>query len=221
MVIKKRAFNLEEEALLPSGIQERIKIVFYVAELDQIYEQFLRQRLLPPDALDRARALFTWLWISKPDRYKPHGSYKFNEVIEAQLKEDVRSVGNCLGLTLLYNCLLRRMDISAEALYLENAFGVGPHVLTLLKIEKSSIDIENILPDGFDYRGHHSHPERAGWGDRELIADIYLSVANELFENGNFLEALKNYDRAIAFNPRYEKAHLNKAILLDRMGKER
>jgi tetratricopeptide (TPR) repeat protein len=219
MVIKKRAFNLEEEALLASGIQEKSKIDFYLVELGRIYQQFLHQMILPPDAVDKARTLFTWLWISKPDRYKFQGSYKLNEVIEAQLNENAKSVGNCLGLTLLYNCLLRKMDIYAKALYLENAFGTGPHVLTLLQIKKSNIDVENILPDGFNYGGHHAHPERTGWGDRELIADIYHSVANELFEEGSFSGALKNYDMAISFNPRYEKAHLNRAILLDRMGK--
>jgi tetratricopeptide (TPR) repeat protein len=46
-------------------------------------------------------------------------------------------------------------------------------------------------------------------------------VANELFGKGIFVEALKNYDIAIAYNPQYEKAHLNKAILLDKMGKGR
>jgi len=212
---------LEEEALLALGIQDRIKIAFYVAELDRISQQFLHQMIPPPDPVDKARALFTWLWISKPDRYKSQGSYKLNEVIEAQLKEDAKSVGNCLGLTLLYNCLLRKISIYAEALYIENAFGIGPHVLTLLQIEKTVIDVENILPDGFDYRGHHTHPARIEWGDRELIADIYHSVANEHFEKGNFVEALKNYDMAINFNPRYEKARLNRAILLDKMEKER
>ncbi len=221
MLIKKRAFNLEEEALLALGIQDRNKIAFSVAELDRIFQQFLHQMIPPPDPVDKARALFTWLWMSKPDRYRSQGSYKLNEVIDSQLKRDSRSVGNCLGLTLLYNCLLRKMDIFAEALYLENAFGIGSHVFTLLQIERSIIDVENILPDGFDYKGHRTHPERTIWGDRELIADIYHSLANELFEKGDFVDALRKYDMAITFNPQYEKAHLNKAILLDKMGKGR
>jgi len=221
MLIKKRAFNLEEEALLASGIQDRSKIAFHAAELDRIYQQFQHQMIPPPDPVGKAKALFTWLWESKPDRYKSQGSYKLDEVIEAQLRQDSRSVGNCLGLTLLYNCLLRKLGIHAEVLYLENAFGAGPHVLTLLQIEKSIIDVENILPDGFDYRGHHAHPGRAQWGDRELVADIYHSVANELFEEGDFVGALKNYDMTITFNPQYEKAHLNRAILLDKMEKGR
>ena len=156
MPIKKRAFNLEEKALLASGIQERSKIVFYLAELDRIYQQFLHQMIPPPDPVDKAKALFTWLWISKPDRYKSQGSYKLHEVIEAQLKGEAKSVGNCLGLTLLYNCLLRKIGIYAEVLYVENAFGIGTHVLTLLQAQKSAIDVENILPDGLYFRCEES-----------------------------------------------------------------
>ncbi len=220
-LIRKRAFNLEEEALLASGIQDRSKIDSYVAGLDRIYQQFLNAMIPPPDPVQKAKALFTWLWLSKPNRYKSQGNYRLSKVIEAQSREGRYSVGNCLGLTLLYHCLLRRVGICAEALYLENAFGTGPHVLTLLKIAKPFVDVENILPDGFDYRGHHAHPARILWGDRELVADIYHSVANELFEKGDFVKALKNYDSAITFNPQYEKAHVNRAILLDKMGKGR
>jgi tetratricopeptide (TPR) repeat protein len=108
------------------------------------------------------------------------------------------------------------MGIHAGALYLENAFGRGPHVLTLLQTEGSMIDIENILPDGFDYKGHLDNPSRTTWGDKELAADIYHSLGNECFEKEELTEALKNYEMAIRLNPQYEKAHLNRAILLDK-----
>lgn len=216
---RKRAFDLEKEALLASGIQDRSKIDFYAAGLGRIYQQFLQEMISPPDPVEKAKALFTWLWLSKPNRYKSQGNYRLSEVIEAQMKEDSRSFGNCLGLTILYNCLLRKMGIYAEGLSLENAFGTDAHVLTLLEVEESSIDVENILSDGFDYRGHLAHTARTRWGDRELVADVYHSVANELFEKGDFTEALKNYDTAIAFNPQYERARINRAIVLDKMGK--
>ena len=209
---------MEAEALLASGIRERGKIVFYLAELDRIYEQFLNEMLPLPDPGLKARALFTWLWTSKPTRYKPHGSYKLSEVIEAQLKQEAKSVGNCLGLTLLYNCLLRRMNIYAEALYLENAFATGPHVLTLLQIENSLIDIENIIPDGFDYKGHVRNPSRQRWGERELVADIYHSLGNDDFDRAEYEGALRSYEMAIRLNPHYETARLNRTILLDRIG---
>ncbi len=168
----------------------------------------------------RAKKLFNWLWIRKPSRYKARGSFRLGTVIDGQLKEHDQPVGNCLGLTLVYNCLLKRLEIEAEALHLENAFGIGPHVLTLLETKESLIDVENILPEGFDYKGHLSNPSRTRWGDKELVSDIYLSLGNESYGRGDFVEALKNYERAIEWNPHYEKACLNKAMLLDKVGEK-
>ena len=162
--------------------------------------------------------MFTWIWIEKPNRYKSHGNFRLDGVIDAHLNKDSLSVGNCLGLTLFFNSLLRRMGIEADAIYLENAFGIGPHVLTLLQAKDLSIDIENILPDGFDYKGHLSNPLRMRWGDKELVADIYHSLGNEYFEKGEWTEALKNYEMSIHLNPHHEKTTLDKTILLDRMG---
>jgi len=218
VVIREGAFI--KEALLASGIKERSKIAFYVDKLNHLQKQFMCEMTPPPDPVLKARALFNWLWIKKPGRYKSHGSYRLSDVIDAQLSKGSQTVGNCLGLTLLYDCLLRKMGVNAQALYLENAFGVGPHVLTLLKTKEFTIDIENILRDGFDYKGHLNNPSRTQWGDRELVADIYHSLGNEFFKKDEFVEALKNYNMAINLNPQYEKARLNKAILLDKMGRE-
>jgi Tfp pilus assembly protein PilF len=90
-------------------------------------------------------------------------------------------------------------------------------VLTLLQTGDLTIDIENILPEGFDYKGHLNNPTRTKWGDKELVGDIYHSFANEYFEKGEFVKALNNYEMAIKLNPQYEKAHLNKAILMDKL----
>jgi len=80
------------------------------------------------------------------------------------------------------------------------------------------MDVENILPQGFDYKGHKENPYRVEWGDRELVADIYQSAGTESFQRQEFREALRNYDLALKLYPGYEKARLNRAILLDRMG---
>jgi tetratricopeptide (TPR) repeat protein len=210
-------FNLEKESLLASGIKDRDKLVEYRGKLDQLNKQCIRQMRPPHEPVEKARALFNWLWERKPGRYNPRGPFRLNDIIDAELSKKDQPVGNCLGLTLLYHCLLKKMNVHADALYLENAFGMGPHVLTLLQTEASTIDIENILPDGFDYKGHLNNPSRTKWGDKELVADIYHSIGNELFPKSKFAEALENYEKALRLNPRYEKAHLNKAILLDKM----
>lgn len=49
------------------------------------------------------------------------------------------------------------------------------------------------------------------------MAEVYLSLGNELFEGGQLRPALKNFDLAIQWNPNYEKACLNKIILLNKI----
>jgi len=215
-----KAYHLDKQALLASGIQENDRISKYLNKLDQLHQQFIHEMNPTYGPLITAKALFDWLWIKKPARYAPHRYFRLHHVIDSQLSKDIIAVGNCLGLTLLYNCLLQRLGIDAQALYVENAFGIGPHVLTILKAGELLVDIENILPDGFGYKGHLNDPSRTKWGDKELVADIYHSQGNEWYEKGDYNEALKNYDMAIKLNPRYEKARLNRAIVLDRIGME-
>jgi len=210
-------FNLEREALIASGVKEDTWVDKYISKLDQLHKQFIHEIHTTHDPLSTAKLVFNWLWMKKPSRYTPNAHYRLNHVIDCQLSKDTIEVGNCLGLTLLYNCLLRRAGIDVEALYVENAFGRGPHVLTILSVGELLIDIENIVPDGFDFRGHLNDPSRTRWGAKELVADIYHSRANECFERGEYEDALKHYERAIILNPHYEKAHLNKAIVLDRI----
>ena len=213
----KSIFCLEKEALRASGVEERDRVTGYLIKLDLLYHQFIDETPLPSDPVARARSLFDWLWRKKTARYKSGGPYRLHEVLDAELQDHVQTVGNCLGLTLLYNCLLQKMAIHAGALYLDNAFGMGPHVLTFLQIGNSVIDIENIFPYGFDYPHHLNDPSRIGWSDRELVSDIYLSVGNEFFAKGQWDEALASYDRALVLNHRYEKAHLNRAMVLAKM----
>ena len=214
-------FDLIKEALLASGVKEDQGVAAYIDKLDHLHQQFVGEMKPTHDPLTTAKALFDWLRIKKPDRYRLHGYYRLNDAIDSQFSKDSQAVGNCLGLTLLYNCLLRTADIEAGVLHLENAFGVGPHVLTFLKTEESKVDIENILPDGFDYKGHLKDPTRTIWGDRELVADIYHSQGNEYYEKGHYREALKRYKKALDLNPRYETARLNRVIVLDKMELEK
>jgi tetratricopeptide (TPR) repeat protein len=210
-------FDLEKEALIASGIRDEKQIHDCLGRLDSISLEFRPKESPNFSLLGPAKHLFEALWKDKPNRYQQQGYFRFNEVIDAQLSKKNLAVGNCLGLTLLYNCLLKKMGIDAEALYLEHAFGIGPHVLTVIRIDDFMIDIENILPEGFDYKGHKKNSSRLIWGNKDLVGDIYQSRGTELYEKGELRKALSNYDMALKFNPRYEKARLNRSILLDRM----
>jgi tetratricopeptide (TPR) repeat protein len=212
------SFELAREALIASGLKEDDRIRAYLGKLQCLYMLILSNVSLSDRPLTRAKQLFNWLWHDRPNRYQRKGCYRLHEVIDSQLSKDKESVGNCLGLTIIYNYLLAKAGIRAKAVNLEYAFGVAPHVLTHLKTKYMTIDIENILLNGFDYKGHLDNPSRTLWGDTELVADIYHSRGNDCFARQDFHSALANYDLALKLNPQYEKARINRGILLDRMG---
>ena len=182
-----KSFDLELEAFRASGIGER-DIAHHKHLFNELQRTFLDKVILSDDPVMRAKQVFDWLWQEKPNRYQPKGHYKLSEVIESQLSKENRAVGNCLGLTILYNCFLRIIGVHAKALQLEYAFGIGPHVLSLLPRGHAYIHIENILKQGFDYKGHLNNPSGTKWGDREIVADIYHSFGNDLFEKGEHME---------------------------------
>jgi len=215
------AFKLEKEALLASGLTGGDLMISYADKFRYLHAQFTSQ--VPPqeNPQDIAKELFKWLWEGRLFRYQPRGNFCLNKVLDSQLAENAPAVGNCLGLTLLYNCLLLRMGIGAQALYIENAFGIGPHVLTLLRIGDHTIDVENIFPDGFNCREHLNHPNRTRWGSKELVAEIYNSLGNIYFEKGKLKRALKNYDMALDVSRNHDRARLNRLILLDKMQESR
>ena len=213
-------FDLAKEALTASGLKDEDQIRGYLHKLDSLSRQFSPKRAGDFSRLSRAKKLFEALWKDRANRHQPQGRFQLNHVIDAQLSRKRAEVGNCLGLTLLYNCLLKKIGVEAEALNLENAFGIGPHVLTVIRTGDLTVDVENIMPEGFDYKGHKQDASRLIWGGKELVADIYQSKGSELFEKGELRRALENYDMALKLNPGYEKAELNRAILLDRMKRD-
>jgi len=214
------SFDFEKEALRASGVSGEKQVAGYKHKLGSLQGDFVRHMKPCLDSLSKARALFDWLWITKPTRYQQGAPFRLNKVIDAQVRKENCVVGNCLGLTLLYNSLARRLNLEVAALYLEHAFGRAPHVLTILEAGDLRFDIEHSLPEGFNYKGHLDSPVRERWGERELIADIYHSRANECYETGAYRDALKYYERTIDLNPRYEKALLNKAIVWDKIDME-
>ena len=85
---------------------------------------------------------------------------------------------------------------------------------------QATIDIDNIFPNGFDHKEHLDNPLRVTWDDAGLIADIYHSIGSALHEQNKLEEAVRNYSKAILFNPKYEKAYLNRGIALSLLGRE-
>jgi tetratricopeptide (TPR) repeat protein len=211
--------TLEEGALIASGVREEHALKSYLEKLSRLIGQvrFLEEE---KDEYSRGRRLFDWLWQDKPARYKSRGPFRLTEVIEAQLSETKSEVGNCLGLTLLFNILAKKSDLGVEAAYLEDVSGANPHVISVIKFRGKSIDVDHMSAMGYDSLPQVWAVKRVGWGDRELIADIYHSEANLLFYQGKYEEALENYDKSLRLNPHYDKAYINAAMVLFLLGKQ-
>lgn len=219
MLLEGGKIELDQGALIASGVETEHVFNSYLAKIDQLCQRIEAEAFRSKGSdVERAKEIFHWLWRTKPSRHQYRGNFKLTDVLDAQLGEK-EEVGNCLGLTVLYNVLSQRFGLEVKAAQLEHAFGSGPHVFSVLYVGGRSIDIENVFLYGFDYQGHKGDPQRREWGSRELVADIYHSVANTFFEQGKLNSAIENYDKAIDLNPKYSKARLNKGIALVELGR--
>jgi tetratricopeptide (TPR) repeat protein len=207
-------------ALIASGVKNQVELDSYLAKLNTLYQR-VKAEIPAASELPKAGALFDWLWREKPNRCERRGSYRLTEVLDAQLNPKIEKVGNCLGLTVLYHALAQRLGLKVKAVHVEDAFGQGPHVFSILYIGGGTVDIEHIMPNGFDFKGHLHNPGQTEWSDAELIADIYHSTGNKFFEQGSHEEAVQNYSKAIRLNPGYTKAYLNRALALFMLGRDK
>jgi len=211
--------DLCQAALIASGVATRSQMNSYLSLLDRLWHSIPAEALAARSEVEAARRLFQCLWQRKPARYRSGGHFKLSDVLEAEMDSTSEAVGNCLGLTLLYNVLLERLGLRPRAVHLDHAFGIGPHVFTVLHFEGRSLDIENIFPHGFDYKGHLGDPQRKEWDSRQLVGDIYASRGNQCFEAGKLEAAVDLYDKAMVLNPTHPTAALNRAMALAELGK--
>jgi len=212
--------DLAAAALVASGVESETELTRYLGKIDFLCQVIAGAGPLPRTKVKRAQAIFNWLWASKPQRHLPGGSFRLTEALDNQLGPETEHVGNCLGLTLLYNTLAQCLSLKVKAAHLEEAFGIGPHVFTALLAEKRTFDVENSLPHGFDYQGHVGACGREAWGEKELVADIYLSAGNSQFEGGQLEAAVASYSKALWLNPNYTRARLNRGMALSMLGRE-
>ncbi|MBI4333738.1 MAG: tetratricopeptide repeat protein [Chloroflexi bacterium] len=206
--------SLERACFEASGL-EPSRVEAYLARLD---EMCAISGVTGGDDYSRAKALFDRLWRVKPQRYRSGGNFRLHRVIDAQLVPGVGPAGNCLGLTILFNVLARRLGLKVEATYLEDEFGNRSHVISVVRAAGRTVEVEHMFPGGYDcFRDFGGL--KARWGDGELVADVYLSEGNVLFDRGQVDAALECYRRSLALNPGYRKACINAAMALMVLGR--
>ena len=219
-VLNREPLDLLDAALAASGIAAWEELERYRLRTSILLQRF-RGTVgadLPPIA--RARSLFRWLWLVKPRRYRHSSTFLLSQVLDAHFDTTQVVEGNCLGFTQLYNVLGKALGLRVGIVHIDEAFGQGPHVLSALYLGNGDMDVENIFHRGFDYKGHLDRPGREIWGDRELVADVYLSRGNLNLDIGNLEQATEDYEKALQLNPRYDKAHLNRGIALAALDRE-
>lgn len=198
-------FDFLSEALRASGASPEA-----AALCRSRLEVLLSRAAVPPgDARHRAKALFNYLGQSKPRRYQPGGEFCLHRAVANQLRPEPGPVGNCLGLTLLYNALALGLGLKVGALYLPEAFGRGPHTCSLLYVKRGIVIIEHIFPDGFGYAGHRENRFQEKWGERELVAEVWVARGNALWEQGDLSGAAASYREALEVCPGFPKAVVN------------
>lgn len=211
------SFDFLSEALKASGVKTSKELIFWTGKLDFLLREMPE---LPDSEKGKAELLFCWLWKEKPDRYISGGNFRLTDVIAAQIDPSAIHVGNCLGLTLLFNSLANHLGLKAYTINMEEAFGTAPHVLSLVYTEEVPVQVENILADGFNYK-NHALEKQVIWSSRGLVADIYNSMGTESFLKGKLETAMSCYEKALSLNPEYMKAKLNMGLTLIQLGKEK
>jgi len=206
-------------ALIASGVKNSKDLDNYLAKLNTLHQQ-VAPEITTGSKLKKAENLFDWLWAGKPNRYQYQGNFRLQDVLDSQLDPNEERVGNCLGLTVLYNVVAQRCGLDMKAVYLEEAHGRLSHVFSTFVRGNITIDIDTIFPFGFDFKDHLDNPERVLWGNSGLIADIYHSIGWALHEQGKLEGAILNYSKAIRLNPKYAKAYLNRGIALSMLGRD-
>jgi len=169
------SMSLPQAAFIASGVDSTQLKPYMRTFFDMTTD--LRNHVKGYDQVKNAEVIFDWLWKTKPNRYELEGNFRLTQVVDAYLDEKER-VGNCLGLTMLYNSLAQALNLPMKAAHLDNFMG-RPHVFSMLYTETSMIPIENIFRDGFDYDQHKHNPQLVEWDNIHLIADLYNSRANE------------------------------------------
>ncbi|MBI2847395.1 MAG: tetratricopeptide repeat protein [Chloroflexi bacterium] len=212
--------NLARTAFVASGVKTHLELQVNLEKLEGLLSQVSMEiEPVGKPEVEVARRLFSWLWLRKPARYVSGGDFKLTRVIDAELDDSRPGVGNCLGLTLLFNSMALGWGLKTKGVYLPEAFGAGPHVFSTLRAGDRAVDIEHIYQYGFDYRGHVDNPQRQELSDRELIAEVYLARGNEFSEAAAWDKAIEMYERALLLFPRSARARLNKGLALVELGR--
>ena len=138
--------SLPQASFVASGV-DSFQLKEYMKKFFNLVTE-LKNHVKGHDPVKTAETIFNWLWRTKPNRYELEGNFRLTQVVDAYLDETER-VGNCLGLTMLYNSLAQELSLPMKAAHFDKFMG-RPHVFSILYNGLAHMDVETTTPEGFD-----------------------------------------------------------------------
>jgi len=137
-------FDLAEAFFIASGIRDERELASYMQKFEGLCSTISEDPKVKSasNKVEKAKAIFDWLWESKPDRY--NSCNKLTDALDNQLSKEKKSVGDCGGLTSLYNSICQRFGISVLSVH------AAEHIYSVLTMDDGNLlVIENTNKDGF------------------------------------------------------------------------
>ncbi len=199
---------LEKALLTVSGLKTKESVEEYSQKLDKIQEEFEKDCTDQADFKEnKGKALFDYLWTTKPTRYK-EDRFLLTNVIDAQLDPLIPEVGNSLGLTTLYTLLgLReKLDISVMQ--------SNGHVWNIVKNNDKNYVVDSTSPEKFIECQQPANKKPASY----LLSIFYTNYGIENAKKGNHNMAISNYNLALMLEPENQKALIGRALAKNNVG---
>ena len=224
--------------LIASGLKTEKDIREYTRKLDRLQKEFEKEcgydewQNNPADNPEfksenlkyhregnKGKALFNYLWRTKPSRYKKD-QFCLTNVIDAQLDPQIPEAGNCLGLTMLYTLLALRekLDVSVAQ--------SGVHIQNIVRVidrmdnHLTSI-VDNTHAEGFQTEQQANNHTANNRKNKNLTAKpascllsiFYSTTGAEKFENSKYNATVTDQNIALMLDPDNEDAYIYRGLV--------
>lgn len=187
---KDEEFDLANAGLIASGIRDKGGLDFYLDKFNGLVLSIAADSRVSSAETDvkKAQAVFDWLWESKPKR--DDSASRLTDALDNQLSNR-EQVGDCMGLTLLYNSICQRLGISMKAVWTVR------HIYSAMDTEKGIIPVENTMRYGFG----NGLGVGIVIGNQQLIQRFLLRQAFDYKEAKDHKQAFSLTEIALRINP--------------------
>lgn len=195
-------FDLVKSAFIASGIKDRGKLKFYLERFNDLCLKIsLDKRFITATTdVGKGQAIADYLWDGKPNRAErsndEFGTWRLSEVLDNQLS-DQEVVGNCVGLSVLYNSIANQLGLVTSFVETDN------HTYTILESNKDRTVVENTVNERIGIRKLRGRII----SDQKLIKKLLLRSAIYCERQGDYQAAFEYEKTKLMINPNRENAY--------------